>query len=221
MTYSLPMMPTTTSARRRRSGARRSSTRRSTEFADTGFHGASTEEIARAGRHLAAVRLPALRHEEGALHRVVARCFRETLETLRSGRRGQARRRRRSRRWARRTAELLAATHDRLMLMLQYAGVRRPRDPRRVVRTGCGDLVDLVEQRRGEPPEDVSRFFASGMLLNVLASMGADRRARAVGEAAARRRRRRRRRCESSLSDGALFFVSEVSDDSLHGKESR
>jgi hypothetical protein len=42
-----------------------------------------------------------------------------------------------------------------------------------VVRDGYSDLVSYVEHVAGDlPPEEISRFFATGMLLNVIASMG-------------------------------------------------
>jgi hypothetical protein len=40
-----------------------------------------------------------------------------------------------------------------------------------VVRQGYGDLVAYVQRVSGVPADEVSRFFATGMLLNVLAAM--------------------------------------------------
>ncbi len=40
-----------------------------------------------------------------------------------------------------------------------------------MVRDGYGDLVAYVERVADLPPERISRFFATGMLLNVIASM--------------------------------------------------
>ena len=54
--------------------------------------------------------------------------------------------------------------------MQAYAACDDP-DVCEVVRNGYGDLVAYVERVSGLPPEDVSRFFANGMLINVLASM--------------------------------------------------
>jgi hypothetical protein len=39
------------------------------------------------------------------------------------------------------------------------------------VRKGYRELVEHVERVSGLPPDRVSRFFAKGMLLNVVASM--------------------------------------------------
>lgn len=67
--------------------------------------------------------------------------------------------------------ELGSSDRDRLLLMLQcFAGCDDP-DVREVVRGVWRDLVELVEQRSGEPAEAVSGFFAKGMLLTVTMSM--------------------------------------------------
>jgi hypothetical protein len=42
---------------------------------------------------------------------------------------------------------------------------------RDVVRRGFGELVEYAERVSGQPSERISRFFAKGMLLNVIASM--------------------------------------------------
>ena len=44
-------------------------------------------------------------------------------------------------------------------------------DIREVVRNGYGELVEYVERVADLPPERISRFFAKGMLLNVMASL--------------------------------------------------
>jgi hypothetical protein len=54
--------------------------------------------------------------------------------------------------------------------MQAYAACDDP-DVAEIVRNGFGDLVAYVERVSGLPPEEVSRFFANGMLINVLASM--------------------------------------------------
>ena len=45
---------------------------------------------------------------------------------------------------------------------------------RAVVRDGYGDLVAYVQRVAGTEAEPVARFFAAGMLLNVLAAMQLD-----------------------------------------------
>ena len=56
--------------------------------------------------------------------------------------------------------------------MQAYAACDDP-EIREVVRQGYGDLVAYVERVSGLSPEQVARFFATGMLLNVFASMEA------------------------------------------------
>ena len=60
--------------------------------------------------------------------------------------------------------------------MQAYAACDDP-EIRAVVRDGYGDLVTYVERVSGAGQEEISAFFASGMLLNVLASMEAPGRA--------------------------------------------
>jgi hypothetical protein len=66
---------------------------------------------------------------------------------------------------------------DRIMLLgqMQAYAACDDRDIRESVRQGYGDLVTYVERVSGLPPSDVSRFFATGMLLNVVAAMELDR----------------------------------------------
>ena len=69
--------------------------------------------------------------------------------------------------------ELLAA--DRTYLRAQMQAYAASGDPEiaAVVRNGFGDLVTYVERVSGASQEEISSFFAGGMLLNVLASMEA------------------------------------------------
>jgi AcrR family transcriptional regulator len=139
------------------------------EFAVKGFHGASTEEIARA----AGISQPYLFRLFGskkelyleAFTRCEAKLYDSFVEAAR-GKTGQ---------------EALAAmgeaymdfaqVGDRLMLMLKTWSSDDP-DVRRVSRTGWRNIVDLAEQASKESPEVVSRFFAGGMLFTILMSMG-------------------------------------------------
>ena len=70
-------------------------------------------------------------------------------------------------------AYVASVTEDprRLRAQMQaYAACDDP-DICAVVRRGYGELVEYVERVSGLPPEDTSRFFANGMLINVIASM--------------------------------------------------
>jgi AcrR family transcriptional regulator len=142
------------------------------EFAEHGLHGASTEEIAkRAGISQPYVfRLFGTKKE--LYLAVVARCFRQTLDLMQraaEGKRGQ---------------EALGAigeayeallASDRAYLRAQMQAHAACDDPEvaAVVRNGFGDLVAYVERVSGREVEEISRFFAHGMLMNVLVSMHA------------------------------------------------
>ena len=76
------------------------------------------------------------------------------------------------RRWAAAYIGLLA---DRNLLLNQLHSHAACDDPaiREQMRDGFARLVDLVERESGATPDEVRIFFAHGMLLNVLAAMGA------------------------------------------------
>jgi AcrR family transcriptional regulator len=142
------------------------------EFAEHGLHGASTEEIAK----LAGISQPYVFRLFGTKKllyiAVIDRCFRKTLETFQraaEGKRGEE---------ALKSIgdaynELLAS--DRLYLRAQMQAYAASEDPEiaATVRNGYGDLVSYVERVSGVELEEITRFFAYGMLLNVLASMHA------------------------------------------------
>jgi AcrR family transcriptional regulator len=144
------------------------------EFAERGLHGTSTEDIARR----AGISQPYIFRLFGTkkeLFRLAAAgCFEETLGAMRDAAvdkqgkealdaMGQA------------YMRLLNEDPRRLKLQMElYAAASDP-DVREAARTGYGELVSFVERASGEPPEEITRFFAYGMLLNVMASMGLDR----------------------------------------------
>jgi AcrR family transcriptional regulator len=141
------------------------------EFAQRGYHAASTEDIARrAGISQPYVfRLFGTKKELFRL--VVARCFRETLEMFQraaEGLRGRAALEAMGKAYV----ERLLTDETRLRAQMQaYAACDDP-DLCETVRAGYGDLVAYVERVSGLPPVAVATFFAQGMLLNVFASMG-------------------------------------------------
>jgi AcrR family transcriptional regulator len=139
------------------------------EFAERGLHGGSTDEIAkRAGISQPYVfRLFGSKKE--LFKAATARCLRETLETLQraaEGKRGEE------------ALKAMGAAYQELLVdrtrlraqMQAYAACDDP-DIREVVRNGYGDIVAYVERVSGLPAEEVTRFFATGMLMNVMASM--------------------------------------------------
>ena len=64
-------------------------------------------------------------------------------------------------------------TGDRVRLRAQMQAYSACDDPEicAVVRNGFGDLVAYAQRVSSLPPENIAHFFATGMLLNVLASM--------------------------------------------------
>ena len=143
------------------------------EFADQGFEGASTEDIAR-GAGISQPYLFRLFGTKKELFKAtVSRCFRETLELFQRAAEGK------------RGVEALKAIgeayqrqleEDRPRLRAQMQAYAACDDPeiREVVRAGYGDLVAYVRRVSGADWPTVWSFFGTGMLLNVLASMHVD-----------------------------------------------
>jgi AcrR family transcriptional regulator len=140
-------------------------------FAERGYQGASTEEIARG----AGISQPYVFRLFGTKKQlflaVNARCFRMTLELFQraaEGLRGDE------------ALDAIGAAYrelletDRTYLRGQMAAYAACDDPDicAAVRNGYGDLVTYVERVSDAGPERVATFFATGMLMNVLASMG-------------------------------------------------
>ncbi len=141
------------------------------EFADSGFEGTSTEDIARR----AGISQPYLFRLFGTKKELfiasATRCFRETLEMFQraaEGKRGEEALKAMGEAYV---AELLTGDRVRLKAQMQtYAACDDP-EIGAVARDGYGDLVAYAQRVSDLPAEDVARFFATGMLLNVLASM--------------------------------------------------
>jgi AcrR family transcriptional regulator len=143
------------------------------EFADRGFEGASTEDIARR----AGISQPYLFRLFGTKKELfkasVSRCFRETLEMFQraaEGKRGE------EALHAIGAAYMEQLESERTWLRGQMQSYAASDDPeiRAVVRAGYGDLVAYVRRVSDADWPTVWNFFATGMLLNVLASMHVD-----------------------------------------------
>jgi AcrR family transcriptional regulator len=142
------------------------------EFARAGYRGASTEAIARR----AGISQPYLFRLFGSKKELylagVRRCFRRTLETMQAaaeGLRGEEALEAMGRSYG-----LLLGT-DPLMLQAQlqtYAAAVDDEDVRRAAREGYGDLYSYAERVSGASEARIARFFATGMLLNVIAALG-------------------------------------------------
>src|SRR3954467_4686228 len=140
------------------------------EFAERGYEGTSTEDIARR----AGISQPYLFRLFGTKKELfkasVARCFRETLEMFQraaEGHRGED------------ALQAIGAAYgdllenDRVRLRAQMQAYSACDDPEicEVVRNGFGDLVAYAQRVSGLEPEAIAAFFAKGMLMNVLAAM--------------------------------------------------
>jgi AcrR family transcriptional regulator len=142
------------------------------EFAVGGLHGTSTEAIARrAGiSHPYVFRL--FGTKKGLFLAVVERCFRRTLATFDDAATRAAAQEPPLvlRAMGRAYIDLLA---DREMLLVQlhaYAACADA-DVEAVVRRGYGEIYELVERASAADPDEIRDFFATGMLLNVVAAM--------------------------------------------------
>jgi len=140
------------------------------EFAERGLAGASTEEIARRAGISQPYVFRLFGTKKELFKAVVVRCFRETLQIFQraaEGHRGEEALEAMGEAYV----ERLLADEIRLRMQMQsYAACGDP-DVRAVVREGFGDLVAYVERVSDLPAAEVARFFATGMLLNVFASM--------------------------------------------------
>ena len=139
------------------------------EFAERGLHGASTEAIAKRAGISQPYVFRLFGSKKDLFKASATRCLRETLETFQraaEGKRGE------DALHAMGTAyQELLVDRTRLRAQMQaYAACDDP-DIREVVRNGYGDIVAYVERVSGLPEEEVTRFFAVGMLMNVMASM--------------------------------------------------
>jgi AcrR family transcriptional regulator len=141
------------------------------EFAARGFHGASTEDIARR----AGISQPYLFRLFGTKKELYLATSQATIDRLHTvfaeasaGKSGM------DALYAMGEAyESVMADRDRLMLMLKcWASCDDP-EICEVVRTAWRNLVDLAERTSGEPPEAVSAFFSKGALLTILMGMEA------------------------------------------------
>jgi AcrR family transcriptional regulator len=141
------------------------------EFAERGFVGTSTEDIARR----AGISQPYLFRLFGTKKELyiasVTRCFRETLELFQraaEGLRGE------EALHAIGNAYIEQLETDKVGLRAQmqaYAAAAEDPGIRTVVRAGYGDLVAYVRRVSGADEAEICQFFSTGMLLNVLAAM--------------------------------------------------
>ena len=140
-----------------------------TEFSRKGIHGASTDAIAKA----AGISQPYLFRLFGTkkeLYRAATRLKMEEVyqafERASRGKSGQE-----ALHAMGDAYRVLIEDRERLQLMLQCFGAAEDDEIREDVRRVWRDLVELTERVSGAAPEEISAFFAKGMLLNVLNAM--------------------------------------------------
>ncbi|MDQ3672485.1 MAG: TetR/AcrR family transcriptional regulator [Actinomycetota bacterium] len=141
------------------------------EFARHGLHGASTDTIAR----LAGISQPYLFRLFGSKKELFLAvndaCFAETLQVFRDAATGK------SGEDALRAIgdayrDLIESDRSMLQGQLQsYAASVEDEEVRASTARGYGRLVDYVETISGADRQTVAMFFATGMLMNVLAAM--------------------------------------------------
>jgi AcrR family transcriptional regulator len=140
------------------------------EFADHGFEGASTDTIARAAGISQPYLFRLFGTKKGLFIASVERCFGETYSRfgeVAEGLSGEAALEAIGNEYKR----MIADEPRRLREQMQaYAACDDP-DIGAVVRKGFGRLVELIESK-GVTTERAARFFAAGMLVNVMAAMG-------------------------------------------------
>jgi AcrR family transcriptional regulator len=141
-----------------------------TEFGDRGFEGASTDAIARA----AGISQPYLFRLFGTKKELfiasIEQCFGDTYSRFDAAARGlegedalHA--------MGKAYKAMIAEDPRRLREQMQSYAACDDAEIAAVVRRGFGRLVQLVESK-GADPETAMQFFAAGMLINVMASMG-------------------------------------------------
>src|SRR5919198_528252 len=139
------------------------------EFAAHGLDGGSTEAIAKA----VGISQPYVFRLFGTKKQLflatVERCLRGTLEmmhTASAGLKGEDALHAIGEAYSERLATDPTYLHSQ---MQAYAACDDP-EIREVVRRGFGELVEYVERVSQAPADEIARFFAKGMLLNVIAS---------------------------------------------------
>jgi len=141
------------------------------EFAQHGIHGASTDAIARRAGISQPYLFRLFGSKKALFIAVNEQCFARTLELFRAAA---------SEKSGRDALDAIGAAYgeliesDRTMLQGQlqaYAASVVDEEIRASTARGYGRLVDFVETVSGADTHTVARFFAKGMLMNVLAAM--------------------------------------------------
>ena len=141
------------------------------EFALRGLHGASTDAIARRAGISQPYLFRLFGSKKALFIAAIDDCLARTLESFRAAAAGKS-----GDEALRAIGDAYGASieSDRTMLQGQlqsYAASVEDADIREATARGFGRLVDYVETVSGADRATVARFFAKGMLMNVLAAM--------------------------------------------------
>jgi AcrR family transcriptional regulator len=140
------------------------------EFAIAGFHGTSTEAIARRAGISHAYLFRLFPTKKDLFLAIARRCFERTRDVFRAAADATPEREQRLHAMGQAYVELLG-DRELLLLQMQLYAACSDTQIRDVVRSGYDQLRREVAQLSGAPPEELYAFFAAGMLLNVAAAM--------------------------------------------------
>lgn len=141
------------------------------EFGRHGLHGASTDTIARRAGISQPYLFRLFGSKKGLFLAVNEMCFVRTLDVFREAARGKSGDEA-LRAIGQAYRALIDEDHTLLQGQLQsYAAAVDDRDVQLSSARGYGRLVDFVETVSGADRQTVARFFATGMLLNVLVAL--------------------------------------------------
>jgi AcrR family transcriptional regulator len=144
------------------------------EFAQHGVHGASTDAIARRAGISQPYLFRLFGSKKALFLAVTELCYAQTLDAFRAAASGSS---------GREALQAIGEAYGRLIredrVLLQgqlqaYASSVGDEDVRAASVRGYGRLVDYVEAVSGADQQTISRFFASGMLMNTLMALGVD-----------------------------------------------
>ena len=140
------------------------------EFAAKGYHGTSTEDIARAAGISQPYVFRLFGSKKGLYLAAMQRCIDEPYTVFAEAAQSKTGK---DALYAMAAAyRQIMADRDRMMLMLKSWSTGDEPDIRRVSRAAWREIVDLAERASGETPEEVTKFFANGMLITILAAVG-------------------------------------------------
>ena len=142
------------------------------EFAQKGFHGASTDEIAKQAGISQPYLFRLFGTKKGLYLETTRRKMEDTYTLFERASRGTTGKEALEAMGEAYTA--LMTDRDRVLLMLQCFSDCDDDDIRANVRRVWRDLVELIEQRSEMTQAEVSSFFAHGMLLTITMAMKLD-----------------------------------------------